>query len=101
MKNANKGGSRFILQASIFFGTVVGIWSVAAIMSGLAQVNWQASELLRQYLIAIGLMQEFHTLSDFYTHIKGVEYIIAVMFLCGFPVFYSYLNKSKQTIPTT
>jgi hypothetical protein len=41
-------------------------------------------------------MQEFHTLSDFYTHIKGVEYIIAVMFLGAFPAFYSYLNKPAK-----
>ena len=86
--------------ASIFLGSLISIWSSAAILSGLAQVDWQASELLRQYLISVGLMQEFHTLSDFYTHIKGIEYIIAVMFLGVFPVFYSYLNKpSKEMAP--
>jgi hypothetical protein len=81
---------------SIFLGSLISIWSSAAILSGLAQVNWQVSELLRQYLIAVGLMQEFHTLSDFYTHIKGVEYIIAVMFLGAFPAFYAYLNKPAK-----
>jgi hypothetical protein len=86
---------RMAWHASIFCGTIISIWSVAAFLSGLAQVNWQVSELLRQYLIAVGLMQEFHTMSDFYTHIKGVEYIIAVMFLGAFPAFYSYLNRSK------
>ena len=88
-------GKRMAWHASIFCGTIISIWSVAALLSGLAQVNWQVSELLRQYLIAVGLMQEFHTLSDFYTHIKGVEYIIAVAFLGTFPAFYSYLNRSK------
>jgi hypothetical protein len=87
-------GKRMAWHAAIFCGTVISIWSVAAFLSGLAQVNWQVSELLRQYLITIGLMQEFHTLSDFYTHIKGVEYIIAVLFLGAFPAFYTYLNKS-------
>jgi len=82
--------------ASIFLGSLITIWSSAAILSGLAQVNWQVSELLRQYLITAGLMQEFQTLSDFYTHIKGVEYIIAVMFLGAFPAFYSYLNKPAK-----
>jgi len=82
--------------ASIFLGSLVTIWSSAAVLSGLAQVNWQVSELLRQYLIAAGLMQEFHTLSDFYTHIKGVEYIIAVMFLGAFPAFFAYLNKPAK-----
>ena len=84
--------------ASIFLGSLITIWSSAAVLSGLAQVNWQVSELLRQYLIAVGLMQEFHTLSDFYTHIKGVEYIIAVLFLGAFPVFYAYLNKPAEEV---
>lgn len=79
--------------ASIFLGSLITLWSSAAVLSGLAQVHWQVSELLRQYLVAVGLMQEFHTMSDFYTHIKGVEYIIAVLFLGAFPAFYSYLNK--------
>ena len=35
-------------------------------------------------------------MSDFYTHIKGVEYIIAVMFLGAFPAFYAYLNKPAE-----
>jgi len=91
---------RIAWHASIFCGTLISIWSVAAFLSGLAQVNWQISELLRQYLIAVGLLQEFHTLSDFYTHIKGVEYIIAVLFLGAFPAFYIYLNRSKEGIAT-
>jgi hypothetical protein len=89
---------RIAWHASIFCGTLISIWSVAAFLSGLAQVNWQISELLRHYLIAVGLLQEFHTLSDFYTHIKGVEYIIAVLFLGAFPAFYTYLNSSKGEI---
>jgi hypothetical protein len=84
--------------SSIFLGSLITIWSSAAVLSGLAQVNWQVSELLRQYLVAVGLMQEFHTLSDFYTHIKGVEYIIAVMFLGAFPAFYAYLNKQPEGV---
>ena len=84
--------------SSIFLGSLITIWSSAAVLSGLAQVNWQVSELLRQYLVAVGLMQEFHTLSDFYTHIKGIEYIIAVMFLGAFPAFYAFLNKPAEEV---
>ncbi len=91
---------RIAWHTSIFCGTVISIWSAAAFLSGLAQVDWQLSELLRQYLIAVGLLQEFHTLSDFYTHIKGVEYIIAVLFLGAFPVFYTYLNRPKEGLAT-
>lgn len=97
-KDKKVNSKRMAWHASIFCGTVISIWSVAAFLSGLAQVNWQLSELLRQYLIAVGLLQEFHTMSDFYTHIKGVEYIIAVVFLGAFPAFYTYLNRSKAEI---
>jgi len=83
-------------NASILIGTTAAIWSVAAVLSGLALVDWQVTELIRQYLIAIGVMQEYHTLVDFYTHIKGVEYIVCVIFLGCFPAFYSYLNRSKE-----
>ena len=89
--------SRIILwNASILIGTTVGIWSVAAVLSGLTQVDWQGSELLRQYLVAIGVIQEYHTLVEFYTHIKGVEYILCIVFLGFFPAFYSYINRSKE-----
>jgi hypothetical protein len=94
-KGTSSSNTRILRHASIFLGSVMCIWSAAAMLSGLAQVNWQVSELLRQYLIAVGLIQEFHTLSDFYTHIKGVEYIIAVLFLGLFPAFYNYLNREK------
>ena len=96
--NTNINSKRMIWHASIFFGTIISIWSAAAILSALAQVNWQVSELLRQYMIAIGLMKEFQTLSDFYTHIKGIEYIIAVLFLGAFPLYYTYLNRTKGRI---
>ena len=94
-ENIRKGMTVFKF-ASIFLGSLMALWSSAALLTGLSQVNWQVSELLRQYLIAVGLMQEFHTLSDFYTHIKGVEYIIAVMFIGAFPAFYAYLNKPAK-----
>ena len=94
-KSAKANSKRVIWNGAIFFGTIISIWSSAAFLSGLAQVNWQFSELLRNYLIAVGLMKEFQTLSDFYTHIKGIEYIIAVLFLGAFPVYYNYLNRTK------
>ena len=100
-RNTKNNGMSIMRYATIFFGSVICIWSTAAVMSGLAQVNWQVSELLRQYLVAVGLIQEFHTLSDFYTHIKGVEYILAVLFLGAFPAFYSYVNRQKAEATTS
>jgi hypothetical protein len=37
-----------------------------------------------------------HTLVDYYTHIKGIEYLICVAFLVAFPAFYVYVNKEKK-----
>lgn len=84
-----------IFQISVVGGTLVFLYSIAAIVRGLAQVNWQFTELLRQYLIAIGVAKEFHTFVDFYTHVKGIEYLISVAFLIAFPLFYRYLHRSS------
>ena len=83
-----------IFQITVVGGTLIFLYSIAAVVSGLSQVNWQFSELIRQYLIAIGVVQEFHTFVDFYTHVKGVEYIICVAFLVAFPLFYRYLHRT-------
>ena len=93
-KNEVKKRGERLFQVAVVGGTLIFLYSLAAIIGGLAQVNWQFSELLRQYLYAIGVAQEFYTLVDFYTHIKGDEYIICVAFLVAFPFFYRYLHRA-------
>ena len=93
-KNTIKKRGESFFQFAVVGGTVIFLYSIAAVVSGLSQVNWQFSELLRQYLIAIGVAQEFHTFVDFYTHVKGVEYIISVVFLIAFPFFYRLLHRT-------
>lgn len=87
---------KFTIAASIFAGTLISLWSGSTLLMGLAEANWSVSELMRQYFVAIGLVQEFHTMSDFYTYIKGVEYIIAASFLVTFPLFFKYLNGTER-----
>ena len=36
-----------------------------------------------------------HTLHEFFTMTKGIEYLIAVTFLIIFPVFWVILNRDK------
>lgn len=84
---------KFLFSTGLFLGTLITIWSGSTLLAGLAAADWNVAELMRQYLVAVGLVQEFHTLSDFYTYIKGVEYIIAASFLVGFPFFFKYLNS--------
>jgi len=79
----------------IGIGCLFGLWALASLMGGLYQVNWQVTELVRQYLVASGMVQPIHTMVDFYTHIKGIEYIICVAFFVGFPIFFQYVDKRK------
>jgi hypothetical protein len=81
-------------------GGLFGVWALAALVGGLHRVDWQVTELIRQYMVAIGVIQPLHTLVDFYTHIKGIEYLICVAFLVVFPVFVKYLEKQDTEVRT-
>ena len=94
--NGNKTKSAAIVM--IGTGILFGMWAVAAMIGGLNQVNWQVTELARQYLVASGMVRPIHTVVDFYTHIKGIEYIICVAFFVAFPVFFQYVNKQKTVV---
>jgi hypothetical protein len=79
-------------------GAAIGIWAMTALTFSLSQSGWSVVELARQYMVAVGAIGEFETLVDFYTHIKGVEYIICVAFFAAFPVFYKYVNTTKTAV---
>jgi hypothetical protein len=89
-------GAALALKIMVSGGALVGLWVVAAFSFALARADWQVGELARQYLVAIGLLQDFETLVDFYTHIKGIEYLICLAFLGSFPAFFKYLNRGKE-----
>ena len=98
-QTSNKGtGVFFGIMAAV--GGIIGIWAFATMMTGLASVNWQPTEMIRQFLVATGNLGEYETLVDYYTHIKGVEYLIAASFFVAFPVFYKYLNAKEATVST-
>ena len=90
-----------LFGALIIFGAAIGLWSLIAFTAGLKQADWQFTELLRQYLVATGVVKPSHTLVDFYSHIKGVEYLICVGFFVAFPLFYRYVNRDVNKVETT
>ena len=61
-------------------------------------IDYDHVELFRQYMVSLGMIQEHETFVDFYTHIKGVEYIISVAFLSAFPAFFNVVNKTKAPV---
>lgn len=85
----SKTASRVILVA----GSMMCLWVAAALTGALYQVNWSVSTLAGQYMTATGMIKPLHTLVDYYTHIKGIEYLICVAFFVAFPVFFKYVNK--------
>jgi len=89
-------GTAMALKIMLGSAVAIGLWVAAAMTFALAKADWQVSELARQYLVSVGLIQDFETLVDFYTHIKGVEYIICLAFLGSFPAYFKYLNRSKE-----
>lgn len=89
----SKTAGRIILAA----GSVMCLWVGAALISALSSVGWSVSELAGQYMTAIGMVKPLHTLVDYYTHIKGIEYLICVSFFVAFPVFFKYVNKAPTT----
>ena len=94
----NSNSSKRVTVIMLGFGALVGLWVSAAFVGALHQANWQFGELARQYMLATGMMKPLHTLVDYYSHIKGIEYLICVAFFVAFPIFFKYVNKEKRTV---
>jgi hypothetical protein len=88
-------GSKIAIGVMLGIGGAIGVWATVAGAFALASANWQVGEMLRQYMVAVGMMKDHQTWVEFYTHIKGVEYIICAVFLVTFPVFFRYVNGTK------
>lgn len=87
-----------LMTAVLSVGAIFGIWAFAAFFSLLSEMGWSVSEMLRQYMVATGAIGEYETLVDYYTHIKGAEYIIAVAFLGLYPLYFKYVNREKAPL---
>ena len=92
--NTSKTAGRIVLAA----GSIMCLWVGAALVSALSSVGWSVSTLAGQYMSAIGMVKPIHTLVDYYTHIKGIEYLICVAFFVAFPVFFKYVNKETKPV---
>ncbi len=94
-KDTAKGTGVFLGIIAAMAG-IFGLWAMAAIVSGLSSVGWSVTEMSRQFLVATGNLKEYETLVDYYTHIKGVEYLIAAAFFVVFPAFYMSLKPQEE-----
>ncbi len=78
-------------------GTIIGLWATAAMVAALHEAG-SLTELARQYMIATGMITPLNTLVDYYTHIKGIEYLICAAFFVAFPIFFNYVNREKKSV---
>ena len=92
-------GSGVFLGIAAAIGSIIGIGAIAMFVGGLASVDWRITEMFRQFLVATGNLGEYETMVDYYTHIKGVEYLIAVAFFVVFPVYYKTLKPKEVEAP--
>ena len=96
MATAENKGSGAILGIVAGLAGAFVIWACMAFITGLSSVDFQVTEMLKNFLVATGNLGEYETMVDFYTHIKGVEYLMAGAFFVAFPVFYKYISKDKS-----
>ncbi len=90
-----KGKSNIAGKVVLGFGALIGIWAASAFIGALYSADGQLSEVIRGYMVATGMITPLHNLVDYYTHIKGIEYLLCVAFFVVFPVFYSSLAREK------
>lgn len=48
------------------------------------------------FLMNVGQVEQIYTVVDFYTYIKGLEYLICLLLFALFPIFYRYINKKED-----
>ncbi len=53
-------------------------------------------EQFLQMFVSVGEVKTIHTMVDFYTYVKGLEYLICAGFFVGFPIFYRYINTPPE-----
>ena len=53
--------SKWVTASMVGFGSLVFLWVAATFVGALHQVNWQFSELARQYMLATGMMKPLHS----------------------------------------
>ena len=45
-----------------------------------------------EFFLTVGQVEQIYTVVDFYTYIKGLEYLICLLLFAIFPIFYRYIH---------
>lgn len=90
-----KGSEKIASKLVLGFGALIGLWAVSAFIGALYSAHGNFAEVVRGYMVATGMITPIHNMVDYYTHIKGIEYLLCVVFFVVFPAYYISLEKTK------
>ena len=48
------------------------------------------------FFLNVGHVEKIYTVVDFYTYIKGLEYLICLLLFTIFPMFFRYIHKADE-----
>lgn len=48
------------------------------------------------FFLNVGQVEQIYTVVDFYSYIKGLEYLLCLLFFSIFPIFYRYINYGDK-----
>ncbi len=65
---------------AIFIGAGLMFLVLVLLLGGVVKITWE--------------FQEFNTVVDYYSNLKGNEYLLCVLYLGLFPLYYSYIFKN-------
>ena len=78
-KQESKTGKGPVLLLTILILGSLALWLVALLLGGVVKISLE--------------FREFSTVVDYYSNLKGNEYVLCALYLGMFPVYYSYLFK--------
>ena len=89
-----KKKKKCIVVLCVFLGLVLGgiNWLAVSYITGFGTIP----EAFMPFLQKAGFIRDSHTLVDYYTYIKGVEYIICVAFFIIFPLYFKILDRKPD-----
>ncbi len=48
------------------------------------------------FFMNVGHVEHIYTVVDYYTYIKGLEYLLCLLFFTFFPMFYRYIHGGEE-----
>ena len=78
------------------FAVLIAVWCIGTIILGIVQAEEEGLDIFRKYIEFFQLTKHHKTELGHYIYVKGIEYVLCVLFFFAFPVYYMIINKPKK-----